>query len=83
MFMGFRRTDYMNTNKLAQDHPCVIDIIRRHFLHSPSPSGIPYNMTSSLDPNGDPSPGQVPIILRLLKNQVYINYPSICVLNLV
>ena len=65
------RTDYINANKLAQDHPCVIDIIRRHFLHSPSPSGIPYNMTSSLDPNGDPSPGQVPIILRLLKNQVY------------
>ena len=61
----------MNDNKLAQDHPCVIDMIRRHFLHDPSPADVPYNMTSSTDPNGEPSMGQVPIILRLLNNQVY------------
>ena len=66
--------DYINQNKLAQDHPCVIDIIRRQFLHDPSPRDVPYNMTSSTDPNGEPSPGQVPIILRLLKNQVNYYY---------
>lgn len=62
--------EFINSNKLQQDHPCVIDIIRRQFLQWPSPRDVPYNLGTSTDPNGDPSPGQAQHVLRLLKNQV-------------
>ena len=62
--------ELMNTKQLPQDHPCVIDIIRRQFLFDPSPRNVPYNMSKSTDPNGDPSQEQTPIILNLVKNKV-------------
>ena len=64
-------SEYINSNKLAQDHPCVIDIIRRQFLYDPSPRNVSYNMTKSIKPDGDPSQEQTPTILNLLNNKVY------------
>jgi hypothetical protein len=64
-----RIADYINTNKLAQDHPCVIETIRRHYLNKPSPPEMPLKLAS--DGNEDRSPGQTGVILRLLKNQVF------------
>ena len=58
----------MNAHKLQQDHPCVIEIIRRHFLKKPSPPNVPLKLESSNDK--DPSPGQSGVIFKLLKNKV-------------
>ena len=60
--------EYINENKLPQDHPCVIETIRRHYLKAPSPFDVPFNLVS--DSDEDRSPGQTGVILRLLKNQV-------------
>jgi hypothetical protein len=60
--------EYINENKLPQDHPCVIETIRRHYLKAPSPPDVPLNLVS--DSDEDRSPGQTGVILRLLKNQV-------------
>ena len=72
----------MNSNNLEQDHPCVIEMIRSHFLRPPSPPGVPYSFApvtefdpkwsvkEVLAPNGDPSMGQTQHILNLLKNMV-------------
>ncbi|XP_057368447.2 protein Star-like, partial [Daphnia carinata] len=59
--------DYMNANKLPQDHPCVIETIRRHYLNKPSPPDVPLKLAS--DDSDDRSPGQTGVIFRLLKNQ--------------
>ena len=64
------RADYINENKLQQDHPCVIDIIRRDYLNPPASWEVPYILGSSTEPNGDPSPGQAQHVLKLLNNQV-------------
>jgi hypothetical protein len=40
------RTDYMNANKLPQDHPCVIENIRKHYLNKPPPSDAPLKLDS-------------------------------------
>ena len=77
--------EYMNANKLEQDHPCVIQVIRRHFLRPPSSLQVPYSFAQTaefdpnwdvkskvLDPNGDPSQGQIPHIVRLLRNMVIL-----------
>ena len=73
----------MNEKKLEQDHPCVLEMIRRHFLHPPSPRDVPYSFANItefeypgtdiedvFDPNGDPSMGQTHHILKLLRNMV-------------
>ncbi|XP_057380607.1 protein Star-like [Daphnia carinata] len=59
--------DYINANKLEQDHPCVIEIIRQFFLNKPPPSNIPLKLDSNDTRNR--SPGQTDVIMRLLKNQ--------------
>jgi hypothetical protein len=33
--------EYANAHKLQQDHPCLLDIIRRQHLNKPSPSDVP------------------------------------------
>lgn len=67
----FAPTEYMNTNKLAQDHPCVIDMIRRHYLEEPSPPDVPYNLTDATAADSDHSQaGQVSTVLGYLKNKV-------------
>lgn len=60
----------MNEQKMAQDHPCVIDIIRRQFLRPPSPSNVPYNLLSGQGPNYDPTAGRFQPVLNVLKHKV-------------
>ncbi|XP_057368797.1 protein Star-like [Daphnia carinata] len=59
--------DYMNTNKIPQDHPCVIETIRKNYLNKPSPPDVPLKLDKEGD--HDRSPGQTGVIFRLLKNQ--------------
>ncbi|KAI9561282.1 hypothetical protein GHT06_012238 [Daphnia sinensis] len=59
--------DYMNSKKLPQDHPCVIETIRKHYLNKPSPPNVPLKLDS--DDDKDRSPGQTGVIFRLLKNK--------------
>lgn len=64
----------MNEQKMAQDHPCVIDIIRRQFLHPPASANEPYNLYGGGEHiDYDPSSGQSRIILDLLKNKVKLS----------
>ncbi|KAI9562646.1 hypothetical protein GHT06_010100 [Daphnia sinensis] len=55
--------DYVNSHQLQQDHPCVIDIIRRKYLHPPSLTHI--ERTDVIDP----SAGQSSIVLPYLNNK--------------
>ena len=60
--------DYINSNRLPQDDRCVIEIIRRDYLHPPSPLQIPYALNH---PDvKDPSAGQAGIIISRLNNLV-------------
>lgn len=45
LFLLGHRAEYINEHKLEQDHPCVIELIRRMFLSPPSPLYVPYNIT--------------------------------------
>ena len=51
-YLVYPNIDYINENKLAQDHPCVIKLIRHLYLTQPSRPDVPYNFT-------DLSPGFV------------------------
>lgn len=62
--------DYVNTHQLPQDHPCVLDIIRRQFLNKPASKNLPLNL--QYPDNKEQSAGQVKAILRLLNNMVNI-----------
>ena len=57
----------MNAHRLQQDHPCVIEIIRRKYLHHPSP---PEALSLSHPEVVDPSAGQSATVLPYLKNKV-------------
>ena len=59
------KIDFMNANKLQQDHPCVIEIIRRFFLNEPPPANVPLILDNPGDL--DPSAGQVTAIVKHLK----------------
>ena len=62
-------TDYANTYRLEQDHPCVIEIIRREYLTLPSPTKL--NTLNLKHPEVvDPSAGQSIAVLTHLKNKV-------------
>lgn len=67
--------DYMNANKLAQDHPCVIDMIRRHYLEEPSPPDTPYQLDGDLSTivKDQSQASQPSKILGLLKNKAIIH----------
>ena len=58
----------MNNNRLQQDHPCVINNIRRHYLKHPPLFGTQRNL--DYPEVKDPSDGQAGQILTLLRNQV-------------
>lgn len=58
----------MNSDKLQQDHPCVIETIKRKFLHSPASPETPYSL--AMPDKADPSAGQAAGILKYLGNQV-------------
>ncbi|XP_032788643.2 uncharacterized protein LOC116925994 isoform X2 [Daphnia magna] len=59
--------EYANKNKLQQDHPCVIRLIRRDYLRKPSPQHVPYRL--DVPESADPSDGQAQAILRILQNK--------------
>ncbi|KAI9559236.1 hypothetical protein GHT06_016025 [Daphnia sinensis] len=59
--------EYANANKLQQDHPCVIRLIRRHYLFKPAPRSVQYRLAH---PEAmDPSDGQSRAILEILQNK--------------
>ncbi|KAK4007005.1 hypothetical protein OUZ56_012160 [Daphnia magna] len=60
--------EYANENKLQQDHPCVIRLIRRKYLLQPAPKTLPYRLT--IPESKNPSDGQSQAILRILQNKV-------------
>ena len=59
---------YANDNRLQQNHPCVIQLIRRHFLQPPAPKESLLNLKFPNHTN--PSAGQSQAILQYLRNQV-------------
>lgn len=67
-------TNRFNVDGLQQDHPCVIDSIRRQFLHQLWLPDTPLNL-DHLEVV-DPSAVQSKIILPLLQNQVQLK--AIC-----
>jgi hypothetical protein len=58
----------MNRNRLQQDHPCVINYIRRHYLNAPPSHDI--SLLLDYPEVEDPSDGQPEKILKILKNKV-------------
>ena len=68
MSLSFSKKEYANANKLQQDHPCVIELIRRQYLHEPAPPNTPLNLKYPKHKN--PSAAQSQAILRLLGNLV-------------
>ena len=60
----------MNYNRLAQDHPCVVNYIRNHFLNEPAPSYKKLNLDY---PNvKDQSQGQPKAVLEVLSSLVIL-----------
>lgn len=63
-------TGYINAEKLEQDHPCVIDIIRQRFLAAPSPPDAPYILQDENSAVADHSQArQVTTVLKHLNNK--------------
>jgi hypothetical protein len=67
-YLFYLLTEFANAYRLQQDHPCVIELIRKFYLHQPAPMNSSLNLSnpSILDP----SSGQSNVILTHLKNQV-------------
>lgn len=66
----------MNLNRLQQNHPCVIETIRRRYLHPPADPDVPYVLQAPANAI-DPSAGQAKSILKYLGNQVFRRIQSI------
>jgi len=64
-FSGKCNTDAINTVDMAQDDPCILNIIRNHFLYPPSKE--PLNLENPQDEN--PSMGQAQSVLTILENK--------------
>ena len=64
-------SEYANSNRLEQDHPCVIELIRRHFLREPAPLDVPLNL--KFPDRKNPSVAQSQAVLKLLGNLVCKN----------
>jgi hypothetical protein len=60
--------DLANQNKLQQDHPCVLHLIRKLFLRKPASWNNSYYLREPEFIN--PSKGPSQAVLRLLRNQV-------------
>ena len=70
-FIYRRRADYVNSHRLQQDHPCVIEMIRQNYLHYP-PTEDGYSSLSLANPElVDPSAGQAAVVLPYLHNKVF------------
>ncbi|XP_046451332.1 uncharacterized protein LOC124199545 [Daphnia pulex] len=64
---SFCTLEFANANRLQQDHPCVVELIRNFFLHQPAP--LEYSLNLSFPAVLDSSSGQSKVILTLLNNQ--------------
>ena len=53
---------------MQQNHPCVIEIIRRSYLHPPADPFTNYQLKNPKIT--DPSVGQAATVIHYLKNQV-------------
>jgi hypothetical protein len=62
-----RNTEYANTHRLQQDHPCVLDLIRKNYLKKPWGPEVPFDLHNPK--TADPSAGQAKAIMRILRNQ--------------
>ncbi len=60
--------EYVNTQKLQQDHPCILQLIKDNYLREPVPRNYSYYLNNPKIL--DPSDGQSMGILRILRNQV-------------
>lgn len=58
----------MNAGRLQQDHPCVLNNIRKHFLKPPPVSNKQLHL--DYPEIVDPSDGQAEVVTRLLKKKV-------------
>ena len=72
----------MNTLRLQQDHPCVIEMIRKHFLIPPSPPDVPYDLTVPEEHKWPyPTDGQTALTLRRLDYKVNVIKKQTCIRN--
>ena len=62
--------EFINAAKLQQDHPCVIHVIRRFYLHHPASKDAPLRLESPDEV--EPSAGQALAILKHLNFKVKI-----------
>lgn len=60
--------ELMNTERLQQDHPCVLNNIKKHFLNPPAASNEALHL--DYPEIADPSVGQTEAVTYLLKNKV-------------
>ena len=60
----------MNAGKLQQDHPCVIDVIRRFYFHHPVSKDVPLQLENPDEI--EPSAGQARAILKHLNFKVKV-----------
>ncbi len=60
--------EHANVEKLQQDHPCVLHLIKKLYLRQPTPRNQSYLLNNGA--LADPSDGQSKGILRILRNQV-------------
>lgn len=58
----------MNNDKLQQDHPCVINNIRKYYLNPPAEFDVPLHL--DYPEISDPSEGQTRPVLHILNNKV-------------
>ena len=68
-------TEYANSQRLQQDHPCVLELVKRSFLKEPFPRHVPYELRQK--DKRDPSAGQANAIMRILhgqENGFYVEY---------
>ena len=60
-------TEYANSHRLQQDHPCVLELVKRSFLKEPFSRDVPYGLHQMQ--KLDPSAGQAKAIMRILRGQ--------------
>ena len=70
---------YINKYRLQQNHPCVIELIRRHHLKKPSSPDTPYKLEHP--EVTDQSAVQTGVVLEHLRNKVIFMLNQI-ILNL-
>lgn len=64
--------EYANDQKLQQDHPCVLELIRQLYLNEPASLNLPLNLKYPLVK--DQSAGQAKAVQRILRNLVIVHF---------